>query len=246
MKDFIKKIIKVLFKATVIIHVVFIIVIFFAMIYLKKNNPKTISLMLYRQHYTGYKIKPVKFLPLGLIPNDIKKMAIATEDYRFYSHHGIDPEAIKRAYFINKKVGYRMYGGSTITQQLSRTLFLMPKKLLIRKYIEVLISLEMDLILSKDRILELYLNYCEWGQGFFGIAQASENYFKKSVYKLTVDETARLITILANPVDYGPYSFEKKKFLANRYYIIKFRYYTYTKFQNIKRPGQELLTSSIK
>ncbi len=216
------------------------------MIYLKKNNPKTISLMLYRQHYTGHTVKPVKFLPLSLIPNDIKKMAIATEDYRFYSHHGIDLEAIKRAYFINKKVGYRMYGGSTITQQLSRTMFLMPKKLLIRKYIEVLISLEMDLILKKDRILELYLNYCEWGKGIFGIAQASDNYFNKAVYRLTVDETARLITILANPVDYGPYSFEKRKFLANRYYIIKFRYYTYTKFQNIRRPHQELLTSSIR
>ena len=126
-----------------------------------------------------------------------------------------------------------MYGGSTITQQLSRTLFLMPKKVMIRKYTELLISMEMEMILSKERILELYLNYCEWGKGIFGVAQASEHYYGKNPDKLSIDQTARLITILASPISYGPYTFHRKDFLANRYYIIKFRYYTYLKFHNL-------------
>jgi len=190
--------------------------------------------MLYREYLCDYDVKPVSFVPLKEIPDDVKKMVIAIEDYKFYSHYGIDIEAIKRAYVINRKVGYRMYGGSTITQQLARSIFLLPKKLLVRKYLEVLISIEMDLLLSKDRILELYLNHCEWGRGIFGIKRAANHYFGKGINDLTIDETTRLITILANPIDYGPYTFKQRKFLFNRFYIIKFRYYTYLKFQNRK------------
>jgi len=217
----------------VIAHILLVIFIVSASMYLKNNNPGMTSLMLYRKYFYGHDVKPVGFLPLDKIPCDITKMAIATEDYRFYEHIGIDIEAIKRAYIINRKVGYRMYGGSTISQQLSRTLFLFPRKLLIRKYIEVLITLGMECILTKDRILELYLNYCEWGKGIFGVERAAEFWYRKNVNDLTIDETARMITILASPIAYGPYTFHYKKFLANRYYVIKLRYYTYLKFQNL-------------
>jgi len=232
-KYFILRTVKKTFLVLVLMHMIFFIIMFFVLEKTSRVNPEVTSLMLYRKHVCGHAVKPVRFVPLDKIPSDIIKMAIATEDYRFYTHPGIDIEAIKRAYVINRKVGYHMYGGSTITQQLSRTLFLMPKKLLIRKYAEVLISLEMEMLLSKERILELYLNYCEWGKGIFGVARASEHYYRKDPDRLTIDQTARLITILANPISYGPYTFHRKIFLANRYYIIKFRYYTYLKFHDL-------------
>lgn len=221
--------------AVVAVHLVFIAVIGICLFLLRSWNPPTTSLMLYREHVYGYRPVPVQFVSFSAIPDDIIKMVIATEDYQFYSHFGIDIEAIKRAYFINRRVGYRMFGGSTITQQISRTLFLLPKKILLRKYAEILIAIEMDLILSKERILELYLNYCEWGHGVYGIAAASRHHYRKDFRELTIDQTARLITILANPIDYNPATFGSRKFLAYRYNIIKFRYYTYLKFNNLVR-----------
>lgn len=204
------------------------------LLYVKYNNPEKTTLMLYRKYNFSENIKPVEFLSLSSIPDGFKKMTISTEDYRFYSHPGIDIEAIKRAYYINKKVGYRMYGASTITQQLSRTLFLVPEKLLIRKYVEILIALEMEVLLPKDRIFELYLNYCELGHGVFGIQAASNHYYGCDVEKMTVDQSSRLITILANPIKFSPYKFSESKLLSNRFYMIKFRYYTYLKFQESK------------
>ena len=134
-----------------------------------------------------------------------------------------------------------MYGGSTITQQLARTFFLIPKKLLICKYAEVLISFEMELFLSKHRILELYLNYCEWGKGIFGIEQASKYYYNKNVNKLSIDEASRLIAILASPIKNSVDILNTNSILTKRYnliklryYTIKFRYYTYMKFHGQK------------
>jgi len=226
---------KRLFVAIAAVHLIFIIIMGATLFLLRSWNPPVTSLMLYREHVYGYRSAPVTFAPFSTIPDDIIKMVIATEDYQFYSHFGIDIEAIKRAYFINRKVGYRMFGGSTITQQISRTLFLLPKKILLRKYAEMIIAIEMDLILPKERILELYLNYCEWGHGVYGIAAAARHHYNRDFRELTVDQTARLITILANPIDYSPATFGSRKFLAYRYNIIKFRYYTYLKFHNLSR-----------
>lgn len=223
------------------LHLVFITLMGICIFMLRSWNPPATSLMLYREHVYGYRSVPVKFVPISAIPDDIIKMVIATEDYQFYSHFGIDIEAIKRAYFINRRVGYRMFGGSTITQQISRTLFLLPKKILLRKYVEIIIAIEMDLILSKERILELYLNYCEWGHGVYGIAAASRHHYGKDFRELSIDQTARLITILANPIDFSPMTFGNRKFLAYRYNIIKFRYYTYLKFNNLVRRRSRII-----
>ncbi len=220
-------------KVTFLLHLVFFVVMGFIMLYLNFYDPPTGSLMLYREYVCDHDVKPVDFVPLKEIPDDFVKMVISTEDYKFYEHPGIDIEAIKRAYIINLKVGYRMFGGSTITQQISRTLFLLPKKLLVRKYMEVLIALQMDAMLSKERILELYLNYAEWGKGVFGLSRAAEHYYGKTVDTMNVDQSTRLIAILANPIDYSPYDFMGAKLLANRYFMIKFRYYTYMKFHEM-------------
>jgi len=219
-------------KVLTLFHIFLFIAVFIYLMYISKYNPETSSLMLYRKFFFKHKIKPVNFIPIKDIPIDVQKMVVAVEDYRFYTHPGIDIQAIKFAYAVNKKVGYKLYGGSTITQQLTRTLMLFPDKYFIRKYFEILIALEMDLFLPKERILELYLNHCEWGKGIFGIGQASPYYFKKPINKLSIDQTTRLITILANPIGYNPYNFIKNKFFANRYFSIKFRYYTFLKFHN--------------
>ncbi|MGQ9843516.1 MAG: transglycosylase domain-containing protein, partial [Spirochaetota bacterium] len=149
---FTKKIIKV----AIALHLAFILAIGSMLLYYTNHNPHTTPLMLYRLYVDRYNVKPVKFITCKQIPEDIKKMVVSIEDYKFYKHNGIDIEAIKRAIVINYKVGYRMYGASTITQQLSRTLFLLPFKSVIRKYLEFIIALEMEMILDKDRILELY------------------------------------------------------------------------------------------
>jgi len=226
---FTKKIIKV----AIVFHIAFFLAMGALLSYYSHHNPYTTPLMAYRLYVDGYKVKPVKFIPFQKIPDDIKKMVVSIEDYKFYKHNGIDIEAIKRAIVINYKVGYRMYGASTITQQLSRTLFLLPAKSIIRKYVELLIALEMEMILDKDRILELYLNYCELGKGVFGIKNASYYYFGRNIYQLSTDEKSRLLAILANPILYSPYDFKNSKLITNRYYILKFRYYTYNKYRSM-------------
>ena len=224
---------KKIIKAVVALHIAFILGMGALLVYYSDHNPRITPLMLYRLHVDGYNVKPVKFIPFKKIPDDIKKMVISIEDYKFYTHNGVDIEAVKRAIVINYKVGYRMYGASTITQQLSRTLFLLPFKSIIRKYAELLIALEMEMILDKDRILKLYLNYCELGKGVFGIKNASYYYFGKSIYQLSTDEKSRMLAILANPILFSPYDFKNSKLITNRYYILKFRYYTYNKYRNI-------------
>ncbi len=227
--SFIKKCVIV----TIALHLLFVIAMGAVLLHYETHNPVTTPLMVYRTHIDEYPVKPVKFIPLKKIPDDIQKMVISIEDYKFYQHSGVDIEAIKRALVINHKVGYRMYGASTITQQLSRTLFLLPFKSMIRKYAELIIALEMEAILSKDRILELYLNYCELGKGVFGIKNASYYYFGRNIYNLSTDEKSRMLAILANPIVFSPYDFKNSKLITNRYYILKFRYYTYNKYKTM-------------
>lgn len=225
--------IKKMVKAAVVFHIILIVGIGAVLGYYSSNNPAVVPLMYYRAYVNEHSVRPVAFIPLKKIPNDIKKMVISIEDYKFYKHHGVDIEAIKRAVIINHKVGYRMYGASTITQQLSRTIFLLPVKSMMRKYIELIIALQMEIILDKDRILELYLNYCELGKGIFGIKNASYHYFNRNINRLTNDEKSRLLAILANPISFSPYNFKGSKLIANRYYILKFRYYTYNKYKTM-------------
>ena len=180
-------------------------------------NPPYSSLMFYRQLFYNYKNKEVKYISGKKIPAYVKRMVVAAEDYRFYQHNGIDIEAIKVAMKNNKAIGYNYYGGSTITQQLARTLFLIPKKYLIRKYFEAIIALEMDFFIPKERLLELYLNNVEWGKGIYGIESASFYYYKKSAIKLSYDEAARLITVLPSPLNYTPGTFYKRARMVYRY-----------------------------
>jgi len=133
-------------------------------------------------------------------------------------------EAFRRAQQLNEKIGKPMYGGSTITMQVARTLFLVPTKSYLRKYLEVIAALELEAILSKDRILELYFSYAEWGKGIFGIERASRVYYGKGIASITADQAARLIALLSSPIKYTPSTLYRSTILRQRYSYLVARY----------------------
>ncbi|MBN1696260.1 MAG: transglycosylase domain-containing protein [Spirochaetales bacterium] len=195
---------KTALSVIVMLHCSFFIVAFTYIHSYIADNPKTTAIMHFRRNQHGYTLKPPAFMPLNEIPIDMVSALIFIEDYHFFRHSGIDIGSIKRAMEINRRLGYLAYGGSTITQQLSRTLFLNPDKNYFRKYCELLLALEMELILTKERILELYFNYAEWGGNCYGIADAAFFHFHNDVHDLTEEEKVILLTLLANPLDYAP------------------------------------------
>ena len=213
-----------LLKIFLLLHGVLIFVVLFFTLLYSVVNPPTTSLMLYRRLIDHHKAKPRVYIPLKTIPKQAQRMFIKVEDYKFYRHHGVDPEAIRNAYNTNKDIGYNLYGGSTITMQLARTLFLIPKKSYVRKYIEIIIALELDLVMKKERILELYINNIEWGEGVYGIGAASQHHYKKKVSALNMDEYRRLVTILTNPLKYNVDTFWKSRGMVERYFYLLTRF----------------------
>jgi monofunctional biosynthetic peptidoglycan transglycosylase len=180
-------------------------------------NPPLTGLMLYRQFVSRFRNQSVRFIPLESIPAYARRMFVQVEDHNFYRHHGIDLQAIRDAYRINRRLGYVYYGGSTISQQLARTLFLAPTRTYLRKYLETLIALEMEIFLPKKRILELYVNYIEYGEGIYGIAAASRYHYGKAADRLSRDEYRRLVTIVASPLRYDVRDFTARRALQERY-----------------------------
>src|SRR5712691_459789 len=145
------------------------------------------------------------FVPLARVPKSLRDAIIATEDRRFYHHWGIDPIGIARAIAQNYRRGRIVEGGSTITQQLTKVLFLTPDKSLERKMKEAVLALELERRYSKDRILEMYLNQIYFGHGAYGVEAASRTYFGKSVSELNVREAALLAGLPRAPTAYSPF-----------------------------------------
>jgi monofunctional glycosyltransferase len=213
-----------LLKAALYLHGALVVFTLIMSLLYSVVNPPTTSLIMYRRLFFNYKTKTRVFVPLDKIPKSVRRMFIKVEDYKFYEHPGIDPEAIMRAFEVNKTIGYNLYGGSTITMQLARTLFLIPKKSYLRKYVEVIVALEMDLVMKKDRILELYINNIEWGKGVYGIGAASQHHYGKKTAALTTDEYRRLVTILTNPLKYNVDTFWKSRGMVERYFFLLTRF----------------------
>ncbi len=142
--------------------------------------------------------------PIGKISRYLRAAVIYAEDYNFYRHDGVDWAAIEDAIETNLDKGSLAIGGSTITQQLAKNLFLSPSRSLIRKAREMLIAFELEDQLSKQRILELYLNVVEWGDGVFGAEAASRYWFKHTSQTLTPAEAVRLAIALPNPFTRAP------------------------------------------
>jgi len=180
-------------------------------------TPRVNMLMMYRALYYGELAKPITPARLASLPKALPGMFILLEDHNFHKHPGIDFIAIAEAAERNRKAGPMSYGASTITQQLSRTLFLTTRKSYFRKYAEALIALELDAVLSKDRIMELYLNEIEWGRGVFGIRQAAAHYYGIPPGRLTRDQCARLSAIIINPRSYDVKTFARHGAMLARY-----------------------------
>jgi penicillin-binding protein 1A len=134
----------------------------------------------------------------------LPKAVIATEDRRFYSHFGIDPIGLARALFTDLRSGHLVQGGSTITQQLAKTVFLTPERSLSRKVREALLALWLERHFTKDQILEIYLNRVYLGAGTFGVDAAAHRYFNKSAGKLNLYESAVIAGLLKAPTRFNP------------------------------------------
>ncbi len=144
------------------------------------------------------------FVPVEEVPDILKQAFIAAEDQNFYTHHGLDYYAIARAAMQNFKSGGIQGGASTITQQVAKNFLLSSERTYKRKIREAILALRMERALSKHRLLELYLNEIYLGEGSYGVAAASLNYFNKSMEELTIPEAAFLAALPKAPNDYHP------------------------------------------
>lgn len=144
------------------------------------------------------------WVPLSRISLHLQRAVIAAEDASFFIHEGFDWEGIKDAAIHNLEAGELKRGGSTITQQLAKNLYLSSERSLLRKAREALITRSLEHRLSKQRILELYLNVAEWGRGVYGAEAAARHHFAKSAADLTAEEAAWLASILPSPQRYDP------------------------------------------
>ncbi|MDP4551752.1 PBP1A family penicillin-binding protein [Alkalihalobacillus macyae] len=138
------------------------------------------------------------------IPDHVKEAFIATEDSRFYDHHGLDIKAIGRALYRDILAGAKVEGGSTITQQLAKNVFLSNDKSWLRKTKEAVIAINLERNYSKNKILEMYLNQIYFGHGAYGIQSASKLYFNKSVSELGAEEGAMLAGLPKAPTNFSP------------------------------------------
>jgi len=144
-----------------------------------------------------------QWVPYARISNHLKRAVIAAEDARFTEHEGVDWDAIEKAYDENLKRGRRAKGGSTISQQLAKNLFLSSEKSYARKAQELVITYMIEFAWDKRRILEVYLNVVEWGEGVFGAEAAARHYFGIPAAQLGPEQSARLAAFLPNPKRYG-------------------------------------------
>jgi len=185
---------------------------------LRKHNPTTTALMELRVRQARALGKSYPTLMtwknLDEISPHLVHAVLLAEDDQFYNHHGFDLEEIKQAIKINWEKKRFAYGGSTITQQLARTLYLSPKKNIIRKLKEALITVRLERALPKRRILEIYLNVIEWGRGIYGAEAAARFYYNKSAADLTSDEAVALASILPSPRRWTPQG--EQAFMARR------------------------------
>ncbi|MEG3908273.1 transglycosylase domain-containing protein [Microcoleus sp. w1-18aA5] len=144
-------------------------------------------------------------VPLDQISPNLKRAVLAIEDSNFFTHKGINPGGIARALMVNLEKGRTVEGGSTMTMQLVKNLFLSPQSKFSRKVAEAVMSIRLEQILNKDQILQLYLNQIYLGHNLYGVETASRSYFNKSASNLTLSEAAMLAGLISAPEEYSPF-----------------------------------------
>ena len=188
---------------------------------LKNERPIPTAFMEYRENQWADENRDMrltqKWVSMDKISPNIIKAVLIGEDDGFWKHDGFDVKGMENAIerSIKKKT---LAGGSTISQQLSKNLYLSPSKNPVRKIKEAIITWRIEKTLSKRRILEIYLNVAEWGDGIFGIEAAARHYYHKSAKNLTANEASRLAAVLPNPIKYNPTG--NQKYVKNRARII--------------------------
>lgn len=193
-----------------------------------------------QQVINGEKLKLYKdWVPLEEISPNLQLAIVICEDQEFLNHYGFDVEGIKKAIKSNSK-GKRLRGGSSISQQTAKNLFLWNGRNFIRKGLEVYFTLLIETFWSKERILEVYLNIAEMGDGIYGAQEASRYYFRKNASELKRGEAASLAVIMPNPRKYkvnhlGPYLQKRKEWTINQ-----MKYWGYKlDFEENNTPGNE-------
>jgi monofunctional biosynthetic peptidoglycan transglycosylase len=167
------------------------------------HNPGSTAFM--RRQMTALQEKNPKaalkyqWVPYSRISNNLKRAIIASEDGNFTGHEGVDWEALQKAFDKNTKKGRVVAGGSTITQQLAKNLFLSGERSYLRKGQEFAIAYMLEFWMDKERIFEIYLNVVEWGAGVYGAEAAARHYYGVSAASLSASQSARLAVMLPNP-----------------------------------------------
>ena len=189
---------------------------FFAYVYLTlpdvrtlaTANPKTTAFMQLREREAAQQGKPLRhyqiWVPYTRISQSLKRAVLVAEDDAFWQHEGIDMEQLKISIRNDIEKGKAIRGGSTITQQLAKNLYLSPSRDPIRKVRELIIARRLEAELSKARILEIYLNVIEWGDGIWGAEAAARSYFGGSAASLSPEQAALLAGAIINPRVYSP------------------------------------------
>lgn len=209
--------------------------------HLREQDPPTTAMMEMRKKQARKKGKELKirqrWVSFHQIPQLLKDTVRVSEDGGFYQHNGIDYYELKESIKRNLRDGKKSRGGSTITQQLAKNLFLSTEKSYYRKLREFFIAKRLEEHLPKDRIFHLYLNIIELGPGIFGVQAASLHYFKKPVQKLNLTEIVRLASVLPKPLKVSPlqnsrYMKWRIKLLLDR--LKKYRIITSTQYNHAR------------
>lgn len=189
---------------------------------LRKNNPVRTALMYQRAEEaqsSGKKFQlDQRWVPLSRMSQHLINAVIVSEDGMFYAHEGVDWYEVEESIKKNIEKGKAARGGSTITQQLAKNLYLSTSKDPVRKFRELIVTLRMERVLSKRRILEIYLNVIEWGNGIYGAEAAARKYFGKSAADVTREEAAQMAAVIPSPRRHAPN--EASRYVERRSMII--------------------------
>jgi monofunctional glycosyltransferase len=174
------------------------------------HNPESTAFMrtrleILQEDNPGARLRQ-QWVPYQRISGHLKRAIVAAEDAKFVTHNGFDWDGIQKAYEKNLREGEIVAGGSTITQQLAKNLFFSGERAWWRKAQEAVVAVMLETVMSKRRILEIYLNVIEWGDGVFGAEAAARYHYGTSAAGLTPEQAARLTAMVPSPRRYGPAS----------------------------------------
>lgn len=191
--------------------------------WLSKRNPGETSLMKFRRAQASAQKRKIdarwQWIPLARISPYLIQAVLISEDDKFFEHEGFDWESIRQALEVNLQKKRIFRGGSTITQQLAKNIFLTPRQTVVRKIREAALAFQLEKHLTKKRILELYLNVIEWGGSVYGAEAAARSHFGVPASDLTLSQSIRLASVLPNPRRFSPLDNRTRRLNRKRHRI---------------------------